>query len=147
MYQFFDRKKKVFYWFPSVLKVNVHIVYTYHVIVNAALCFQDVVVRVSFVLGNMTAKNEVARLRLFQEAGSFDILLSLFRFYLEQDVKVCIHLASALTILCIIYLIQHQKLLTFQCINNQSDEIGDSNVKIYEDSRMYLIEIFELTSW
>lgn len=47
----------------------------------------DVVVRVSFVLGNMTAKNEVARLRLFQEAGSFDILLSLFRFYLEQDVK------------------------------------------------------------
>ena len=49
---------------------------------------QDVVVRVSFVLGNMTAKNEIARLRLFQEAGSFDILLSLFRFYLEQDVKV-----------------------------------------------------------
>ncbi|XP_061176432.1 armadillo repeat-containing protein 2-like isoform X2 [Saccostrea echinata] len=47
----------------------------------------DVVVRVSFVLGNMTAKNEVARLRLFQEAGSFDILLALFRFYLEQDVK------------------------------------------------------------
>ncbi|XP_048768043.1 armadillo repeat-containing protein 2-like isoform X2 [Ostrea edulis] len=47
----------------------------------------DVVVRVSFVLGNMTAKNEVARLRLFQEAGSFDILMSLFRFYLEQDIK------------------------------------------------------------
>lgn len=89
--------------------------------------------RVSFVLGNMTAKNEVARLRLFQEAGSFDILLSLFRFYLEQDVKVCIHLASALTILCIIYFNQQQKLLTFQCINNQSDEIGDSNVKIYEE--------------
>lgn len=83
----FPQEKKPLFVY-SVLKLNVHIVYTYHVIINAALCFQDVVVRVSFVLGNMTAKNEVARLRLFQEAGSFDILLSLFRFYLEQDVKV-----------------------------------------------------------
>lgn len=97
--ELFYRKKKIF--IPCVLKFNVHIVYTLHVIINIALCFQDVVVRVSFVLGNMTAKNEVARLRLFQEAGSFDILLSLFRFYLEQDVKVWIHSASALTVLCI----------------------------------------------
>lgn len=95
----FYKKKKVF--ILCVLEFNVHIVSTLHVVINAALCFQDVVVRVSFVLGNMTAKNEVARLRLFQEAGSFDILLSLFRFYLEQDVKVGIHSASVLTVLCI----------------------------------------------
>ncbi|KAK3097116.1 hypothetical protein FSP39_006506 [Pinctada imbricata] len=47
----------------------------------------DVVVRVGFVLGNLTAKNDVARLRLFQESRSIDILIVLMKYYLEQEVK------------------------------------------------------------
>jgi hypothetical protein len=54
-----------------------------------SLVFQDVVVRVCFILGNMTAKNDDARLRLFQENKSVDALLAILKYYLERDIKVC----------------------------------------------------------
>ncbi|OPL20861.1 hypothetical protein AM593_01654, partial [Mytilus galloprovincialis] len=51
------------------------------------LVFQDVVVRVCFILGNMTAKNDDARLRLFQENKSMDALLAIMKYYLDRDIK------------------------------------------------------------
>ena len=37
----------------------------------------------------MTAKNDDARLRLFQENKSVDALLAILKYYLERDIKVC----------------------------------------------------------
>ncbi|XP_052237148.1 armadillo repeat-containing protein 2-like isoform X6 [Dreissena polymorpha] len=48
---------------------------------------QDIVVRVCFILGNMTAKNDEARLSLFHEPKSLDVILAVFRSYLEADYK------------------------------------------------------------
>ncbi|XP_029451163.1 armadillo repeat-containing protein 2 [Rhinatrema bivittatum] len=46
---------------------------------------QDLVVRVLFTLGNLTAKNSQAREQLFGAEGSIDSLLSLFHTYYELD--------------------------------------------------------------
>ncbi|KAK3593875.1 hypothetical protein CHS0354_011480 [Potamilus streckersoni] len=48
---------------------------------------EDIVVRVCFILGNMTAKNDDARIRLFQESNSMDIIISVLKTYLELDIK------------------------------------------------------------
>ncbi|XP_060572268.1 armadillo repeat-containing protein 2-like isoform X3 [Ruditapes philippinarum] len=48
---------------------------------------QDIVVRVSFILGNMTAKNDNARVQLFQQPKSLDILLTVLKTHLELDYK------------------------------------------------------------
>lgn len=48
----------------------------------------DVVVRVCFILGNMTAKSEDARLRLFQESKSMDSLIAIMKYYLDRDLKI-----------------------------------------------------------
>ncbi|XP_067402670.1 armadillo repeat-containing protein 2 isoform X3 [Emydura macquarii macquarii] len=48
---------------------------------------QDLVVRVVFILGNLTAKNNQAREQFFKEKGSADILVSLFQTYSELDVN------------------------------------------------------------
>ena len=39
----------------------------------------------------MTAKNDDARLRLFQENKSVDALIAILKYYLERDIKVCYH--------------------------------------------------------
>ena len=49
---------------------------------------QDIVVRICFTLGNMTAKNDNARLLLHQEKKSLEIILTVLKSYLEQDIKV-----------------------------------------------------------
>ena len=36
----------------------------------------------------MTAKNDDARLRLFQENKSVDALLAILKYYLERDIKI-----------------------------------------------------------
>ncbi|KAL4233349.1 Armadillo repeat-containing protein 2 [Mactra antiquata] len=48
---------------------------------------QDIVVRVCFILGNMTAKNDDARTLLFQQPKSLDVLLSVLKTHLELDFK------------------------------------------------------------
>ncbi|XP_068016600.1 armadillo repeat-containing protein 2 [Melanerpes formicivorus] len=48
---------------------------------------QDLVVRVLFVLGNLTAKHNQAREQLFKAKGSVNTLTSLFQTYHELDVK------------------------------------------------------------
>ena len=44
--------------------------------------------RLCFVLGNLTAKNEQARLRLFQEKEGMDTLLTVLKTYDEFDAQV-----------------------------------------------------------
>ncbi|XP_043543025.1 armadillo repeat-containing protein 2 isoform X1 [Chiloscyllium plagiosum] len=56
---------------------------------------QDLVVRVVFILGNMTAKNNKAREELYKQKHSVETLLTLFQTYHELDVKVKITPAKA----------------------------------------------------
>ncbi|NWR57994.1 ARMC2 protein, partial [Bucorvus abyssinicus] len=48
---------------------------------------QDLVIRILFVLGNLTAKNNQAREQFFKEKGSVNTLISLFQTYLELDLN------------------------------------------------------------
>lgn len=48
---------------------------------------QDIVVRVCFIIGNMTAKNDDARLSLFQEVRSLEVVLAVLKSYLDLDYK------------------------------------------------------------
>uniref|UniRef100_A0A452IND8 Uncharacterized protein n=1 Tax=Gopherus agassizii TaxID=38772 RepID=A0A452IND8_9SAUR len=48
---------------------------------------QDLVVRVVFILGNLTAKNNQAREQFFKKKGSADTLISLFQTYNEFDLN------------------------------------------------------------
>ena len=45
-------------------------------------------VRLSFVLGNLTAKNDDARVRLFQERNSLDMLITVLNFYQNKHKQV-----------------------------------------------------------
>ncbi|XP_078502984.1 armadillo repeat-containing protein 2 isoform X2 [Lissotriton helveticus] len=49
---------------------------------------QDLVVRIIFTIGNLTAKNNQAREQFHVEKGSIETLLSLFSTYLELDMKI-----------------------------------------------------------
>lgn len=49
---------------------------------------QDLVVRLLFTLGNITAKSEEARLQLFQCEGSVDLLLQIYDNYQRRDDKL-----------------------------------------------------------
>lgn len=46
--------------------------------------FQDLVIRIIFILGNLTAKNNRAREQFFEEQGSIDTLIALFQTYCEN---------------------------------------------------------------
>ncbi|XP_069462647.1 armadillo repeat-containing protein 2 [Ambystoma mexicanum] len=48
---------------------------------------QDLVVRIIFTIGNLTAKNNKAREQFYTEKGSVETLLSLFQTYCELDMK------------------------------------------------------------
>lgn len=48
---------------------------------------QDLVIRILFILGNLTAKNDQAREQFFQEKGSINTLISLFQTYHELDLN------------------------------------------------------------
>ncbi|KAF1672423.1 Armadillo repeat-containing protein 2, partial [Pygoscelis papua] len=48
---------------------------------------QDLVIRIIFILGNLTAKNNQAREQFFKEKGSVDTLISLFQTYRELDLN------------------------------------------------------------
>ncbi|KAM9382957.1 LOW QUALITY PROTEIN: armadillo repeat-containing protein 2 [Phaethornis superciliosus] len=48
---------------------------------------QDLVIRIIFILGNLTENNNQARERFFKEKGSVDTLLSLFQTYHELDLN------------------------------------------------------------
>ncbi|OXB67979.1 hypothetical protein ASZ78_006615, partial [Callipepla squamata] len=48
---------------------------------------QDLVLRINFILGNLTAKNNQAREQFFKEKGSVDTLISLFHTYHELDLN------------------------------------------------------------
>ncbi|XP_026582421.1 armadillo repeat-containing protein 2 [Pseudonaja textilis] len=45
---------------------------------------QDLVIRIIFILGNLTAKNNRAREQFFEEQGSIDTLIALFKTYCEN---------------------------------------------------------------
>ena len=56
---------------------------------NAATLFwQDLVVRVCFILGNLTAKNDSSRKLLFDQPDALDTLLMVLKSYFEMDLKV-----------------------------------------------------------
>lgn len=61
-------------------------------------------VRLCFVLGNLTAKNEQARQRLFQEKDALDVLLNVLRTYNDMDKQVrlmtTLQFAAALSEVC-----------------------------------------------
>ncbi|NXJ41803.1 ARMC2 protein, partial [Ciconia maguari] len=48
---------------------------------------QDLVIRIIFILGNLTAKNNEAREQFFKEKGSINTLISLFQTYHELDLN------------------------------------------------------------
>lgn len=48
---------------------------------------QDLVIRILFILGNLTAKNDQPREQFFQEKGSINTLISLFQTYHELDLN------------------------------------------------------------
>ncbi|NXD79997.1 ARMC2 protein, partial [Halcyon senegalensis] len=48
---------------------------------------QDLVIRIIFILGNLTAKNNQAREQFFKEQGSITTLISLFQTYHELDLN------------------------------------------------------------
>ncbi|NXI45912.1 ARMC2 protein, partial [Galbula dea] len=48
---------------------------------------QGLVIRILFILGNLTARNHQAREQLFKEKGSVNTLISLFQTYLELDLN------------------------------------------------------------
>ncbi|XP_066035544.1 armadillo repeat-containing protein 2 isoform X2 [Chamaea fasciata] len=48
---------------------------------------QDLVVRIIFILGNLTAKNDQSREQFFQEKESVNTLISLFQTYYELDLN------------------------------------------------------------
>ncbi|XP_006840056.1 PREDICTED: armadillo repeat-containing protein 2 [Chrysochloris asiatica] len=48
---------------------------------------QDLVIRIVFILGNLTAKNNQAREQFFKQKGSIQTLLSLFQAFYELDVN------------------------------------------------------------
>ncbi|NXF03421.1 ARMC2 protein, partial [Smithornis capensis] len=48
---------------------------------------QDLVIRIIFILGNITAKNNQAREQFFKEKGSVNTLTSLFQTYYELDLN------------------------------------------------------------
>ncbi|XP_032861579.1 armadillo repeat-containing protein 2 isoform X1 [Tyto alba] len=54
---------------------------------------QDLVIRIIFILGNLTAKNNKAREQFFKEKGSVNTLISLFQTYHELDLNAqkCYH--------------------------------------------------------
>ncbi|XP_066035545.1 armadillo repeat-containing protein 2 isoform X3 [Chamaea fasciata] len=51
------------------------------------LLVQDLVVRIIFILGNLTAKNDQSREQFFQEKESVNTLISLFQTYYELDLN------------------------------------------------------------
>ena len=50
--------------------------------------FQDLVVRVCFVLGNITAKKDSARKLLYDQPRAMETLMALLKYYMELDLKV-----------------------------------------------------------
>ncbi|XP_042530963.1 armadillo repeat-containing protein 2 [Dipodomys spectabilis] len=48
---------------------------------------QDLVIRIVFILGNLTAKNNQAREHFFKEKGSIQTLLSLFQMFYQLDLQ------------------------------------------------------------
>ncbi|XP_032039882.1 armadillo repeat-containing protein 2 isoform X2 [Aythya fuligula] len=55
---------------------------------------QDLVIRIIFILGNLTAENNQAREQFFKEKGSLNTLISLFQTYHELDLNAekCCHI-------------------------------------------------------
>ena len=50
--------------------------------------FQDYVVRISFILGNITGKIDAARIGLFQQYKALDNLVATFSYYWDLEQKV-----------------------------------------------------------
>ena len=60
------------------------------------------IVRICFVLGNLTAKNEIARQRLFSELHAVDSLLLVMKTYDKLDIEV-IFSTPAFLLICMSY--------------------------------------------
>lgn len=57
-------------------------------VLDKHLARQDVVVRICFVLGNLTAKNETARTLLFQEENALSMLQNVLQFYIDRSLQL-----------------------------------------------------------
>eukprot|EP00062_Callorhinchus_milii_P008396 gi/632951049/ref/XP_007891081.1/ PREDICTED: armadillo repeat-containing protein 2 [Callorhinchus milii] len=80
---------------------------------------QDIVVRVVFTLGNMTAKNNVAREEFYKLEHSVDTLLSVFQIYHELDIKAKSTLQK-----------MQRKREMDECKNQKPSEVGDVLIKL-----------------
>ena len=52
------------------------------------LRFQEIVVRVLFILGNLTTKSDETRQNLYFTKASTKYLLTVFQFYFEKNIEV-----------------------------------------------------------
>ncbi|XP_060527142.1 armadillo repeat-containing protein 2 [Cylas formicarius] len=50
---------------------------------------EDIVVRLTYILGNLVARIDRARIEFFDEPGSIDGLVNLWRVYLERTLQLC----------------------------------------------------------
>lgn len=57
-------------------------------VLNKHLARQDVVVRICFVFGNLTSKNETARTFLFQEKNALPMIQKVLKFYIDRSFGV-----------------------------------------------------------
>ncbi len=67
-------------------QVKIRVILFYNNQIN--LYFQDLIVRTGFILGNLTSRNDSARLRYVSEKHSIETLINLLKIYLDLDIKV-----------------------------------------------------------
>ena len=48
-------------------------------------------VRISYILGNLTLRSDESRQKLFDQPKALDSLLFVFKYYCQLDLKVCIN--------------------------------------------------------
>ncbi|KAF0023597.1 hypothetical protein F2P81_024227 [Scophthalmus maximus] len=68
---------------------GLHAVEEIHFTIAGHILVQDLVVRLLFTLGNLTAKNAEARLQLFQSRGCMHTLLQVYDSYQRRDASLC----------------------------------------------------------
>lgn len=91
------------------------------ILVDEALCFQgllslldkypersDITVRVCFVLGNLTVRNDDCRYCLFNAPNAMEIMLTVFRGYFSKDLKVRLELPNCQVTVQLSYFLEVQ---------------------------------------
>jgi hypothetical protein len=69
------------------VSTTAHIYFVFN-IYFVSFCFQEIVVRVLFILGNLTTKSDETRHNLYFAKASTRNLLTVFKSYFERNVEV-----------------------------------------------------------